>query len=242
VAAISALPFGNRMQVMGHFARVSLDAVRNAIEPMPQALDSLLGASELQASRCFVTLKRRTEFLGGRVAAKLAYLAGKKGGTRNFISLSCLDIPLTPGPFPTIYCRGRATATASISHSGRWAVSFVSRCGKGVVDVEDDLWGGRSLDHYFSAFELGQIHNKNDARIRWTLKESCLKLANDPEFDLLMDTTTILDSADRWLVATKHRRLLNGGMLGTFEWGDLAVAIGIIPKDVRLCIRRSPHV
>jgi hypothetical protein len=220
------------MQVLGHFARVSLDAVRNAIDPTSQALESLLGTSELQASRRFLTLKRRTEFFGGRVAAKLAYLANRKGRTKEYVSLSCLDIPPTSGSSPTIYCLGRACGTVSISHSGRWAVSFVSRCGRGVVDVEDDVWGGRSFENFFSAFELGQIQDKNDAQIRWTLKECCLKMANDPEFDLLRDTTTVLDSAHRRLVATKHRKLLHGGVLGTFKWGELAAAIGIIPKDV----------
>ena len=222
------MPSGNRMQVVGHFARVSLEAIARKIKAAPHRFHGVLGPREREASGRCVTLKRHTEFIGGRLAAKLAFSVAAKKYTGSCPSLSSLDIPPAEASAPRIYYQGIPVGNASISHSGRWAVGFFSFLGRVAVDVEDSIWSGRANQHYFSQVELPQICTEYDARVRWTLKECCFKLAKIPGFDLIQNAVTFCDGARNWVVTAGCPDALRGATLGIFQWGTLVVSVGLV--------------
>jgi hypothetical protein len=213
------------MQVLGHFARVSLEAIRSKIKFVPHAFDGMLGPSEREAIGHCVTLKRWTEFIGGRLAAKLAFLADTNKYTSSCSLLSLVDIPPSEASAPQIYYQGMPVGSVSISHSGRWAVGLFSSRGRVALDIEDSDWHGAANQDYFSKYELPHIKDEYDARVRWTVKECCFKLVNVPGFDLIENAITICHDSQKW-VATSYSGVLRGVSLGIFKWGTLAVSAG----------------
>jgi len=230
------MSFGNRMQVLGYFARVSLQAIRRVLAMTPDALDELLGPSEREARKRCVTLKRRTEFVGGRLAAKLAFMAAKKEHMRACTSFCLLDIPPADGRGPKIYYLGARVGNVSISHSGRWAAGLFYCLGAASIDIEDSVWNSKANEHFFSEFELPYIVSEKDARIRWTLKECCLKLANLPSFEF-HSAITICNGAKKWVAVTGHPDALQDALLAVFEWGTLVASIGLLPSHTMLGTR-----
>lgn len=218
------------MQVMGHFARVALDPIKRALVTEHHCLDHFLGPSERQVFMNCATRKRQAEFIGGRIAVKLAFAIGLRESSGTEVSFSCMDIPAKRG-MVTLYLRGRPMATASVSHSGRWAVAFVPTTGIAAIDVEDNIWQGRTLQECFSPHEWKDIGSQDDARTCWTLKECYAKLFDGSNFDLINDAVVWRSGIQRWIAIRQDHSLSEETAMGIFTWGSLSVCIGLSPKS-----------
>lgn len=215
---------------MGYMARVSLEPIKHALSVSTGALDEMLGPWELRANRRSITLKRRAEFIGGRVAAKLAFVASSEQSAAGLSSLAALDISRRAGSMPTVYHRGVPVGLASISHSGRWAMAIASPFGRAAIDIEDFDWHGKINEKYFSSYELSEIRDPDEARTRWTIKECCFKLANTSELDLVDELVTVFHGTSRWMAVSRRVPTLEGAVLGVFHWGSFVGAVGVVPK------------
>jgi len=211
---------------------VSVEKVASALRASPNTFDSLLAPSEIQVCRRCLTPKRRAEFVAGRLAGKLAFVAEYLPFGLTNIPMSCVEIPHAWGRPPSIFLFDRKIGSVSLSHSGRWAVAFVSLVRKVAVDVEDDLWQNRAVEEFFSSSESTQLEDHNDARLRWTLKECCFKLANDHSFDTFQDAITVVANQGRAVAIPAHwHSLLSTATLGVLNWGSLTVAFAFCPRS-----------
>jgi phosphopantetheinyl transferase (holo-ACP synthase) len=227
------------MQVLGYFARVSVEAVRERIEMDPAALDGLLSVQEREARKRCLTLKRRAEFVGGRIAGKLAFSVRAKKLVETCTSFCLLEIIQAEGRLPQIYYRGIRLGSVSISHSGRWAAACFSLLGRAAIDIEDSAWNNKRNEHCFCDCELTHIGSEKDARMCWTIKECCLKLANVPDFHVVHDAVTIRDGARKYVALPRHRGALQPALLAVFEWGTLIASIGVLRQERDACDIKS---
>lgn len=214
---------------MGHLARVCLDPIKRALVTDHHCLHQFLGPSERRVFMNCATQKRQAEFIGGRIAVKLAFVIGLRQSHGTEVSFSSIDVPAKRG-LVTLYLRGRAMATASISHSGRWAVAFVPTSGIGAIDAEDDIWQGKTVQECFSPYEWKHIESQHDARTCWTLKECCAKLFGRSNFDLINDVVVWRSGPQRWIAIRQDQPPSDAAVIGTFTWGSLSVSIGISPQ------------
>lgn len=158
---------------IGWLALVSLRKLASDPAAMAAAT-ALLCGGETKLLRRAVTDKRRIEFVGGRLAAKVAVSRCRSAVGEAALQLGQIEIARTATGAPQVRCPGLSPAV-SISHSRHWAVALCApnRCG---IDVEDECARVRASEDYFDAHELGNSVRTLGARCAWAAKEAVAKI------------------------------------------------------------------
>lgn len=176
--------------------------------------------------RC-VTGKRRTEFLGGRIAGKLAanlYRAANGFGPSAWPAMTIR--PQDDGRPLCQHADGLSHPLA-ISHTHKYALALVSSDGLRVgVDIEDDASRVRPRADMFHDIELAQMQDAGNARLRWTLKETWSKLAGEGIFNHTHDFITLKQMDSMWLSVPSQWSLTGAEILAAGRMGALTVSMG----------------
>jgi phosphopantetheinyl transferase (holo-ACP synthase) len=144
---------------------------------------ALLQGEEVQLLARAQTAKRRLEFLGGRLAAKLAVNRCRMAAGEPELGLCQIEIARKTLGAPQVCCPGYHPAI-SIAHSRTWAVAMAARqpCG---VDVEDSCSRVCATADYFDQIEIVGAVPSFGVRCVWAAKEAAAKatgrgLLNNP--------------------------------------------------------------
>jgi phosphopantetheinyl transferase (holo-ACP synthase) len=213
--------------VLGYCALFKLTLLEEASADLSHTADVFLSALEKEKFMRCVTGKRRTEFLGGRIAGKLAanlYRLANGLGTSAWTAMSIC--PQENGR-PVCQHDDGLSHPLSLSHTHKYALGLVSSAGHQVgVDIEDDASHVRPRADMFHDVELAQMQDTENARLRWTLKETWCKLAADGIFRHTHDFITLKHADNMWLSVPSRWSLTGAEILAAGHIGALTVSMG----------------
>lgn len=190
------LPLALRQEAGQWISLIDLDLIEQALQSDEALfLQQILSAAEQDYFQRFRYIKRKKEWLGGRIAAKAALLAltgavvdssENVSSDRNPRSISILpDKHGRPGieEFPiNLFAQGSSRLKISLSHSDHFAVALSraeSSCGIDLQEISVKLAG--LTDHFATDAELyllaEQADCDEDTRLTmlWTVKEALKK-------------------------------------------------------------------
>lgn len=214
---------------LGYCALVRLAAVARALTADPGLAGRLLAGREKGLWVRCATGKRRAEFLGGRIAAKVcAGLYRAAVGARR-TTLSAVEVYPLDGRRPACLHDDGLSHPVSISHSGGWAMALVPLGGRGAaaLDIETAASRVRPSSHFFTGAELSQIDCPEEARLRWTLKEAYGKLTGDGVLAHTHDVQALRQGGVLWLAASGNAGRAGGSLLAGGACGPLTVSVGL---------------
>ena len=207
---------------------VRLALFENTCRAQSQFVDFFLSANEKALwTRC-VTRKRQVEFLGGRLAGKLAALMGRLSA--GYELLNWRDVEILPIGNEAPVCRhaDQLCHPVSISHTKHLALAVASLSASQIgVDIEENSWRDYRLMDMFSRVELSQINDPQTARVRWTLKEMYGKLTGTGVLGHIHDLHALSHENSLWLGVSATSLPVRPIMLSTGHWRTLAVSIGV---------------
>lgn len=171
--------------------------------------EEVLCPGELVLFRRAQTDRRRNEFLGGRLAAKLSVNRCRIEVGERALPLRFIEIVRTDTGSPLVRCQGYFP-NVSITHSCDWAVSISSKspCG---VDIEDGQTRVRDSEEYFCQEELEYAVRAFGGKCVWTAKEAVSKvygfgLCYDPHSIMIVPSSVVIESNNRLYVAAAEHR------------------------------------
>jgi 4'-phosphopantetheinyl transferase superfamily/4'-phosphopantetheinyl transferase N-terminal domain len=185
----------------------------------------LAGREKALWERC-ATMKRGTEFLGGRLAAKLC--AGLYRESRGLPRRPWAEVEIYPRGDGRPFCRHAdgLSHPVSISHSGGWAAALVSCSAAGVgIDIEASSFRARALPEMFGPPELSQLAGGEGARRRWTLKETYGKLTGRGVLGHPRDFVTLENEGRLWLALARREANPGAVFLASAEKGRLSISV-----------------
>jgi holo-[acyl-carrier protein] synthase len=158
---------------LGALALVSLDKLR--VDPgVRGGAHKILFGSETALWQRLSADRRRLEFLGGRLAAKLA--VNRLRLSMGEPALRGIDVIRSKDGRPVVRSTDGFTPGVSISHTHKWAVALAVpghlRCG---IDIEDAASRVRLSCDYFHGAEI-EIASSIGPKRHWVLKEAVAKL------------------------------------------------------------------
>jgi phosphopantetheinyl transferase (holo-ACP synthase) len=182
-------------------------------------------------SKC-VTRKREIEFLGGRLAGKLAASAWRRLSGRSWLDWNFLDIHADIDGTRICEHDDGASHPISISHTRAVAVALVSPVNVFVgIDLEGPDSHVRQTNDLFHEIELKQIDSSTEARLRWTIKEAFGKLTGKGIFGYARSLITT-NCFDRLWLLVRHDIAPDGELvLAAGHLGDLAMSMAFLTKD-----------
>lgn len=194
--------------LLGFCVLIRLTPVAEALRSRPDCERVILGEEERLLWMRGVTRKRRVEFLAGRVAGKLALAATSDIAGTPMGRLDQVQILPQPDGSPMAWDVDRRRSPVSISHSTDWAVALAPVTWRPVsIDVEDAGSRVRMGAGLFHAIEEAQLQTSEEARLRWTLKETWSKFTRQG-IQGRMDETVVVSFAGRlWLAVTARGRI-----------------------------------
>jgi len=214
--------------VLGYAALIRLAPLRDVIEDGLDPVGTFLGPREEDLWVRCVTQKRKVEFLGGRIAGKLAANMYRVAAGTFPKSWNAVEIFPQGNGRPVCEHDDGLRHSISISHSSSWALALVSSDRSTVaVDIEDSHSRVRPMADMFHEVEISQIRTLKDARLRWTLKEVYGKLTGWGVQGLTRDIITLRLADGLWLAIPPWISMAESSILAVNHWGPLTVAIGV---------------
>lgn len=217
------------MTQIGYYALIRLDPLAVAVDAGSNCVNELLAARERDLwARC-IARKRKIEFLGGRLAGKLAANLYRLQSKLAPQPLNAIDIyPETNGA-PVCEHSDGVLHPISISHSNGWAGALVSVKGRPVsLDIEGPQSRVRPMVDMFHEAELAQIRGVEDARLRWVIKEAYGKLTGEGILGRTDELVTIRMSNRMWLAVPRANVPKATVMLAGGRHASLSMAVGLI--------------
>lgn len=161
------------MAEIGTIAMVNIARMRNAMRAdANRVAQLLLSSNERELFARAVTMKRKSELLAGRLAAKCVCMAVRHSA----LPLPLLDVRREPGAAPFCLWPDGTRQHVSIAHNEAFALALASSadvpCGIDLEASSREL----SIEDYFHPIELAQLRRRSDARRCWTLREAWGKL------------------------------------------------------------------
>ncbi len=190
-------PDGQQMVIM-----LDLDELNNSWQEKTENTPpiSLLGSWEQEKLNSFKREKRYFEWLGGRIAAKLAILAHPAFSKRNSSSVSLQQLEVRnlkngrPIPSRTNELDKNELPTISISHSGSYALAIAADCSCGIDIQENRESLQRVQNHFCTGDEKAILHSslpKLDEQLRlnllWAAKEAVKKSMSPVNMPAFLD-------------------------------------------------------
>lgn len=175
--------------------------------------------SELWA-RC-LTRKRKIEYIGGRLAGKIAANIYRLNRGLNPCGWNSMDIFPQADNRPVCEHRDGLRHAISISHSnGRATALVVPESDSVAIDIENTASRKLPVSAMFSEAEIAQIENTDDAWRRWTVKEAYCKLTGKGILGWEKELFTYKMQNRLWLaipfqMSFKEKRFLASGSRST---------------------------
>lgn len=216
------------MITLGHIALIRLAPLARALRASSGAAYAFLSGREIELWERCVTAKRQAEFLGGRIAAKLAVNLHRAASDLAIKHWSQVEIYARPGIAPSCRCDDGACYSVSISHAANSAIAIASTSDRAVaIDVEDSQSRVRSMTEMFHVAERSGIRDLDDACARWTLKEVCAKLAGTGLRGRPHEIATCLIGERLVIVVPSWMTIAHPCILATSSRGSLIISIGL---------------
>jgi hypothetical protein len=150
-------------------------------------------------SDSYKTYKRHLEYLGGRMAAKLAASAWlAKHGSPGRLDWGSLLVCTGPDEQRVCYQNGKYAASVGITHSGRWAAAIAAPGPKVAIDLED-AQRRRIAAEAFHPLELQNGASAELLREYWTLKETVAKLSGIGIIGFENEIFSYTHCSQRWI-------------------------------------------
>ncbi len=179
-----------RVEDFGCVTLVDLEQVARCLHGEGEGLSNqMLSAAEQDYFKRFSYPKRRREWLGGRIAVKIAMLSqsGQSGRLPETMRLAMGRITILPDasgrPVPEAKDELLTSCAISISHSSRFVVGFATRtesCGVDLQKISEKLSG--LIDRFATSRELDLLAGKQingeqatGLTMLWTTKEALKK-------------------------------------------------------------------
>ena len=153
-------------------------------------------------SNSYKTYKRDLEYLGGRMAAKLAAAAwlAKHGGPGS-LAWGSLLVCTGPDEQRVCYQNGKYAGSVGITHSGRWAAAIAMPGPKVALDLED-AQRRRIAAEAFHRLEVQNGASAELLREYWTLKETVAKLSGKGILGFENEIFSYTHGNQRWIGVT----------------------------------------
>lgn len=215
------------MDVLGYCALLKLTLLENSSDDLHHNADVFLSAMEKELwARC-VSGKRKTEFLGGRIAGKLAANMYRVANGFRPSAWPAMSIRPQQNGRPVCQHADGLSHPLSISHTHKYALGLVSSEGRQVgADIEDDASLVCPRADMFHDIELAQMQDAGSARLRWTLKEMWGKFTGHGIFNHTHDFITLKHTNRLWLSLPSQWPLAGTEILAAGHLGELAVSVG----------------
>ena len=195
-------------------------------------LNNILSESELETFKQLKSLKRQTEWIGGRLAAKRALKNSYNEYEMNSIITGYKDngIPYIKNPDKNI--------NLSISHSGNYAAAVISELPVAIDIEEIKTEENNSMLYLFNDEEKEHIKNISDGFSKyeyitrlWSAKESVIKILHylseksiniDPQ-DIYLTENTLIDykSSDIMKQMKHYKSYIKKKLPGINTFGQL---------------------
>lgn len=166
--------------VAGYAAFVRLSPIAGLLSRESFLTGEFFAPRELELwARC-LTQKRKIEYVGGRLAGKIAANIYRLNRGRNPCGWNSIDIFPQADNRPVCLHRDGLRHAISISHSNGRATALVIPESDSVgIDIENTVSRKLPVSAMFSEIEIGQLENRDDAWRRWTIKEAYCKLTGE---------------------------------------------------------------
>ena len=215
------------MSFLGYMVIANLSKIKNAVNNDRFPTERFFGAREKTIWNRCATEKRKIEFLGGRLAAKVAGNVYRLSIGLDTCRWNQIDV--FPGDDNTMLCHhfDLVRHSISISHSQEFAAAAIfpgaDRVG---IDIENIDFSRRALNALFVEPELKQISLLQDARQRWTIKETYGKLTGEGIIGYEKQLFTYLYQNRLFLIVLSELNLQGSVFLASGSSKSLAITIG----------------
>jgi hypothetical protein len=177
-------------------------------------------------SDSYRTPKRELEYLGGRMAAKLAAAAWlAKHGSPGSLDWGSLLVCAGPDEQRVCYQNGKYAASVGITHSGRWAAAIAMPGPKVALDLED-AQRRRISAEAFHRLELQNGASAELLREYWTLKETVAKLSGIGILGFENEIFCYTYGSQRWIGVVSPRFFLGRARVACRTTPHFSMAIG----------------
>jgi phosphopantetheinyl transferase len=186
-------------------------------------------------AKTYKTQKRELEYLGGRMAAKVAAAAwvAKRGGLGTADWGSYL-VRAGADEQRVCYQDGKYAASIGITHSGRWAAAIAIPGRRVAMDLED-AHGRRIAAEAFHKLELQNGASAEMLREYWTLKETVAKLSGKGILGFENEIVSYTHDSRRWIGVLSAEFFAAHALVAACTNQHFSVAIGFDSSP-----RRSP--
>jgi hypothetical protein len=177
-------------------------------------------------SNSYKTHKRELEYLGGRMAAKLAAAAwSAKHGSPGSLDWDSLLVCAGPDEQRVCYQNGKYAASVGITHSGRWAAAIAMPGPKVALDLED-AQRRRITAEAFHRLEIKNGTSAELLREYWTLKETVAKLSGKGILGFENEIFSYTHDRQRWIGVVSPRFITRGVVVVSRTTPHFSMAIG----------------
>jgi phosphopantetheinyl transferase (holo-ACP synthase) len=174
----------------------------------------------------YKTHKRELEYLGGRMAAKLAAAAwSAKHGSPGSLDWGSLLVRAGLDEQRICYQNGKYAASVGITHSGRWAAAIAMPALKVALDLEDAQRRKIAVE----AFHRLELQNGDSAELLreyWTLKETVAKLLGVGILGFENEIFSYTHGRQRWIGVVSPRFFLGRALVACRTTPHFSMAIG----------------
>lgn len=222
------------MEALGYSARIRLSLLARALDG---GLDvrGFLAGRECELWVRGVSRKRRIEFLGGRIAGKLAANLSRLAAGMPARPWSAIEIYPQDSGAPLCKYDDGSSHRISISHSHNWAMALACCYERAVaIDIEDAASRIQLRDNMFHAVELQSVRDLAEARFIWTLKEVCGKLTQKGLEGRPGDIIAVRLFDRYWLASPSWMNISPSAVLAAGYCGPLAVAVGFASETGKI--------
>lgn len=180
--------------LLGYVCLVRLERLAQLLpQPGTREICRLLPARGAQWSG-----KRQLEYLGGRMAAKVAAAASYPLSATTTAGWPAFVIRTDIDEQRICEMNGKYAASVGITHSGRWAAAVAVAAGRVALDLED-LQAKEIVGHAFHSLERQQVSSPELFRELWTLKETVAKLSGKGILGYENEILTFNHGRKRWI-------------------------------------------
>ena len=224
----------NTREVVGYATLLHLPTLSALVQKSYLDVEQLLGMAEKARWHQCATSKRRLEFLGGRLAAKVADRVARGRGSSPRFVWSDVQILSDPDGRPYRELRDGSRAQVTISHSGAWVIAVVGSASRTLaVDLEDAKLTRIGREH-LHPLEQFQIRTTEDARLRWCVKEACAKFSGVGIQGYELDIVVLGFEGRLWVGLNRSHWLFGSAILAASHLPCFALALMVSEEVSRI--------
>ncbi|HEX8369378.1 MAG TPA: 4'-phosphopantetheinyl transferase superfamily protein [Pyrinomonadaceae bacterium] len=215
------------MNVIGYGTFVRLAPVVNLLSRESFLTGEFFGAREKELwARC-LTRKRKVEYIGGRLAAKIVANIYRLNRGRSACRWREIDIFPQADNRPVCRHYDGLEHAISISHSNGWAAALVvPESDRVAIDIENTDSRKLPIPAMFGEAEINQLESPQDAWRRWTIKEAYCKLTGKGILGWEKELITYKMQTRLWLAIPFQMSFAEKRFLASGSCSSIMISIG----------------